>query len=326
MIVTIEYCCIAHKRANRESMFELATMPGTGKDSAMAAPTGIAIGIATVGRPGTLRATLAQIDVQTVRPSRVLVCCTAPEDIAGLNGHITEFIMSPPGLPVQRNAILDQLRASNAILFIDDDFLMAPRYVEATLKAMQGDLGVVVTTGDLIADGSKGPGLSPAEAQAMIDADERMPLRDEVMPAPHGYGCNMAIRHDIAQAHCVRFDERLPLYAWSEDMDFTHRLGRHGRMVKLRGARGVHLGVKQGRTSGLRLGYSQVANPIYLFCKGSYTLGRAARSVGRNVAANIVYSVRPEPWIDRRGRLLGNARAMADIARGRLKPERILEL
>lgn len=301
-------------------------MPGAGQHDLLAAPTGIAIGIATKDRPDTLRETLARVAVQTLRPSRVLVCCTVPEDIAGLDGHGTEFIMSAPGLPVQRNAILDQFSAISAILFIDDDFLMAPQYVEATLRAMQSDPGVVVTTGDLIADGSKGPGFSPAEAQVMMDADGRMPQRGEVMPAPHGYGCNMAIRHDVARAHGVRFDERLPLYAWSEDMDFTHRLGRHGRIVKLGGARGVHLGVKQGRTSGHRLGYSQVANPIYLFQKGSYTLGRAARSVGRNVAANLVHSVRPEPWVDRRGRLLGNARAVADIARGRMKPERILKL
>jgi hypothetical protein len=44
------------------------------------------------------------------------------------------------------------------------------------------------------------------------------------------------------------------------------------------------------------------------------------------VAANLVHSIRPEPWNDRRGRLLGNARAVVDIVGGRLKPERILEL
>jgi len=301
-------------------------MPDTGQRNAVSVPTSIVIGIATKGRPGILRETLAQVELQTLRPSRVLVCCTALQDITGLDGPDTDFIISAPGLPVQRNAILDKLSAGSAILFLDDDFLMAPRYVETTLRAMQSDPSLVVTTGDLIADGIKGPGFSPAEARAMIDADGHMPLRDDAIAAPHGYGCNMAIRHDIARTHGVRFDERLPLYAWSEDVDFTHRLGRYGRMVKLRGARGVHLGVKQGRTSGHQLGYSQVANPIYLFQKGSYTLGRAARSVGRNVAANLVHSVRPEPWNDRRGRLLGNARAVADIVRGRLKPERILEL
>ena len=84
--------------------------------------------------------------------------------------------------------------------------------------------------------------------------------------------------------------------------------------------------MKEGRTPGRRLGYSQVANPLYLFGKGSYSLSRAARSVGRNVAMNAARSVRPEPYIDRRGRLGGNALAVFDLLRGRLAPERVLDL
>lgn len=285
--------------------------------------TGLAIGIATRGRPAILAETLRAIREQTAQPSAVVVCCTGQADVAGLPEGAVQVLTAPPGLPRQRNAILDHLPETQAILFLDDDFLMAPGYVAATLAAMQADPSVVVTTGDLIADGIKGPGLGPDEARRMIAADQLH--GSAARPTPHGYGCNMAIRADVARAHGVRFDERLPLYAWSEDMDFTHRLGRHGRIVKLQGARGVHLGVKSGRTSGDRLGYSQVANPIYLFQKGSYTAGRAARSVGRNIAANVARSLRPEPWIDRRGRLRGNLRAMADILRGRLSPERILE-
>jgi len=303
-------------------------MPDTGLlASSKPVPSGIAIGIATRGRSDMLRYALAQLASQTRQASRVVVCCTEPADIAGLKGHAgVEFLMAPSGLPVQRNAILDRLGGCDAVLFLDDDFLMAPGYVEVTLAALQADPAIVVTTGDPIADGTRGPGLDPAAARAMIEADLRTPARDDVLPAPHGYGCNMAVRLDVARAHAVRFDERLPLYAWSEDVDFTHRLGRHGRIVKLLGARGVHLGTKQGRTPGRRLGYSQVANPVYLFQKGSYTLGRAARSVGRNMTANLLRSAWSEPWTDRRGRLRGNMRAVADMVQGRLSPERILEL
>ena len=90
-------------------------------------------------------------------------------------------------------------------------------------------------------------------------------------------------------------------------------------------ARGVHLGVKLGRTSGTRLGYSQVANPIYLARKGVYPWVRVVRDLGRHLLVNCVKSIRPEPYIDRRGRLRGNARGFADLLRGRLRPERILE-
>ena len=86
-------------------MLGAVTMPGTGQDDVVAAPTGTAIGIATLGHPDTLRGTLTQMAVQTVRPSCVLACCAAPENVTGLDGLTTEFVMSSLGLRVQRNAI-----------------------------------------------------------------------------------------------------------------------------------------------------------------------------------------------------------------------------
>lgn len=293
----------------------------------------IAIGIATRGRPAILRETLREIGLQTVKPDRIVICHTAPEDVAGLQDSPAaeglpplETLTAPSGLPRQRNAILDVLGDCDAVLFLDDDFLMAPRYVESVAATLQAFPDVVVTTGRTIADGARGPGYSPEQARVMIRDDREPGALIDILPASHGYGCNMAIRLSPCRTHGLRFDERLPLYGWSEDVDFTHRLGRHGRMVKLAGARGVHLGTKQGRTSGRRLGYSQVANPIYLMGKGSYSLPRAAGSVGRNLAANLVKSLRPEPYVDRRGRLRGNMLAVMDLLRGRLDPERVLKI
>ena len=211
------------------------------------------------------------------------------------------------------------------MLFLDDDFLMAPRYVETTLAAFAAHPDLVVTTGWLIADDSSGPGLTAEAGRALIAADPP-DAPDTMARVEYAYGCNMAVRMQTARANGERFDERLPLYAWSEDMDFNYRMAHHGWTAKLHAARGVHLATKTGRTPGRRLGYSQVANPIYLFRKGSYSFSRAARSVGRNLAANVAKSVQPEPYVDRRGRLLGNMLGFLDLARGRLAPERILEL
>ena len=44
------------------------------------------------------------------------------------------------------------------------------------------------------------------------------------------YGCNMAFR--TAGIGSVRFDERLPLYGWQEDLDFCGALRGSGRIVK----------------------------------------------------------------------------------------------
>lgn len=289
----------------------------------------LAVGFATCGRADILLEAVLQLNNQTRPPDRVIICYTKLEDVAGLDGfalghgHVT-MVQSAPGLPLQRNVIMDRVQDCDVVLFLDDDFLVAPGYLAHIEAALSAHPDIVAATGTPIADDIKGPGLSVAAGRALIAADG--PAPDGFDPAPHAYGCNMAINIAAAREHDIRFDERLPLYAWSEDMDFTHRLGRFGRVVKLRGARGVHLGVKRGRSSGRRLGYSQVANPIYLRNKGSYSWRRALGSVGRNLAANGLRAFWSEPYIDRRGRLLGNGLAFLDLLRGRLQPERVLEL
>ncbi len=139
------------------------------------------------------------------------------------------------------------------------------------------------------------------------------------------YGCNMAIR--LGAADGLRFDEMLPLYGWLEDIDFTYRVGRRGgRMVKAEAMAGVHMGTKGGRTSGVRLGYSQIANPVYMLRKRSVPQRLAWRLMRNNLFSNIGRSLWAEPHVDRIGRLRGNLIALCDLVTGRIDPRRILEL
>ena len=48
--------------------------------------------------------------------------------------------------------------------------------------------------------------------------------------------------------------------------------------------------------------------------------------MARNLLANLVRSLWPEPHIDRRGRLRGNVLALRHLLTGRIEPEHILEL
>ena len=137
-------------------------------------------------------------------------------------------------------------------------------------------------------------------------------------------GCNMAFRYSALRN--LKFDERLPLYAWLEDHDFRGQVERHGRVVRADALWGVHLGHKQGRVRGVTLGYSQIANALYLAQKGTVPKPYLAKLAGKNMLINAVRSLHPEPYVDRRGRLLGNMVALADLLRGRIAPERALEL
>ncbi|MBK1659261.1 glycosyltransferase family 2 protein [Paracraurococcus ruber] len=285
----------------------------------------LAIGIATRGRAAILAETLAELDRQTRRPDRIIVCHVTAEDVGARRPGV-EYLTAPAGLPRQRNAILDAAGDCDLLLFLDDDFLPAPAYCAATEAVFAARPDCVVTTGTVLADGANAPGYSPAEGRAILARDAW--AGDALACQPHfnGYGCNMAVRMATVRAQGVRVDEALPLYAWYEDIDFTRALGRHGAILRLEGARGVHLGTKLGRTPGRRLGYSQVANSVYLARKGTYPWSHALPSLLRHTLKNAVLSPWPEPWADRSGRFRGNLLALADWARGRVAPGRVLEL
>jgi GT2 family glycosyltransferase len=288
----------------------------------------LAIGIATRGRAAILGEVLADLAKQTRAPDRLLVCHVDANDIADLPTRFPQvtFLTAAAGLPRQRNAILDAIADCDAVLFLDDDFLAAPDYLAVTEAVFEAHRDCVVATGTVIADGAKGPGITVDEGRAALDADRY--AGDPLAVAPHfnGYGCNMALRLAPLRSNALRFDEQLPLYGWYEDLDLTRRLGAHGTILRLAGARGVHLGAKSGRVPGEKLGYSQVANAIYLARKGSYPWNRALRSAARHLAINAARAAFPEPHVDRLGRLKGNLIALGDLLRGRMHPMRIMEL
>ncbi len=174
----------------------------------------------------------------------------------------------------------------------------------------------------MIADGANGPGIDFETAEALLA--EAAPSTEPLLSRRGLYGCNMVFR--AAAVSGLRFDENLPLYGWQEDIDFSHWAGRRGRLVRSAALAGVHMGEKAGRSSGKRFGYSQIANPLYLLKKRSMPRDRALRLMRNNLISNLILSVLPEPYVDRRGRLLGNLLALVDLARGRLDPRRILDL
>ncbi|MDR3494890.1 MAG: glycosyltransferase [Ancalomicrobiaceae bacterium] len=286
----------------------------------------ICVGIATRGRPQLLGAIVDLVRQQTLPPTRLIIACTSPADVAPLAAaadlHIVE---GPPGLARQRNAILDRLpRGTEFVAFLDDDFVPHRDWLRSVVEAFRADPALACVTGNVIADGINGPGLAIDDALRLIERTSP-PGQRGVIEGYSPYGCNMAFRWSAIQS--LRFDERLVLYGWLEDKDFGARVAqRCGRLVKLGSAIGVHLGSKTGRVSGRRLGYSQVMNPYYMHRKGTMTAPDAARQVLRNVSANLAKSLASEPYIDRRGRLSGNLMAVGDILLGRCTPERAGQL
>ncbi|MEM5325545.1 glycosyltransferase family 2 protein [Paraburkholderia sp. JHI2823] len=298
------------------------------ESSSAVAPMRVAVVIATKGRPEATAWVVRLLARQTARPDQVVLSATCADDIGPYdsNGLRVDEIIGIAGSSVQRNRALDALAPDmDVVIFLDDDFAPERHWIELCVQLFESDPSLVGFSGRTLRDGANTQPLSWEEAVALLDGAQgdvlrRPPLR----PCVELYGCNMACR---AQAIAdLRFDERLVLYGWLEDKDFSRRLARRGGLVYCDYLLGVHLGLRGGRVSGRRFGYSQVVNAMYLCNKGVMSRKEAAGNILRALSMNCVKSVRPEAHLDRRGRLIGNVIGIADLCIGAVRPERAARL
>jgi hypothetical protein len=298
--------------------------------------------IATKGRAPDVFELLTWLQQQTLPAAHVLIIGADDSDIAGLDAHpmtktgqASIHAAHRAGLTIQRNAglaLLKQLSGIDSkpsfVAFFDDDFRPATDWLQAAQQHFSNHPDVVGISGHVLADGVHGLPLTSIDAQAYISGQRA--------PEPHWasgdtehhldslYGCNMAFRDTVIRQ--CQFDEALPFYGWQEDQDYTGQAARFGRTVYIPQCKGVHLGSKSGRTSGLRFGYSQIANPLYLIRKGTMPKRKAYKFIAKHLIANTLKSLINHPQVDYPGRLKGNVRAVIDLLSGRCDPRRVIDL
>jgi hypothetical protein len=296
--------------------------------------------ITTKGRPKETRRLLDHLQRQTHQPDFTVIVGTNERDLEGIGSHPWirmghgEAMVSPrTGLTIQRNVGLEFLEKKNHFVsnarflcaFFDDDYRPADDWIRHAVKRFEmGD--IVGLTGQVLADGLMAGGLTDDQADAF--------LKGQTPPQAHWasgtserdtasvYGCNMAFVDTVIRT--TRFDEALALYGWQEDRDYTGMAWKHGRVIYYPSCRGVHLGTRSGRVSGVKFGYSQIANPVYLMKKGTMDLKTGPRFIARALAANSIRSLQKHPFVDYRGRLRGNMRALLDVIALRSDPRNIV--
>jgi hypothetical protein len=312
-------------------MIQLATdnLPfATAATGAAKAHGRVAVVIATKGRPTATAWAVRLLARQTVRPDQVILSGSSAEDIGPYEAdglHVNEII-GTAGSSVQRNRALDALAPDiDVVIFLDDDFAPERHWIELCVALFDSDPALVGFSGRTLRDGANTQPIAWEEAVALVDGAQAEVLqRPPLRPCVELYGCNMACR---AQAIAdLRFDERLVLYGWLEDKDFSRRLARRGTVVYCDYLLGVHLGLRGGRVSGRRFGYSQVVNAMYLCKKGVMSPREAASDILRALSINCLKSVRPEAHLDRRGRFIGNVIGIAHLCLGAVRPERAARL
>lgn len=296
-----------------------------------------AIIICSKGRRDILTETVRSLQRQSVPARQVLLVVTGPEDadeaaLASIGLEGLAVIHSEPGLTRQRNTGIRQLLpGTKYVCFFDDDMELHRDYICNALQFLEEMPTAMALSGRMLRDSCP----ERAEARSLVEAYE--PATDRPFSGQFRnkgrhwvlHGCNMVIRASVLAYE--RFDERLPLYSFSEDYDISIRIRHYGNVGRLAASVGVHLCTPSGRLSGRRVGYSQIANPWYFLEKGVSHLAspashfRFAYVSGRLVVRNALASLRGGREGEAAQNLQGNLLALRDILAGSSAPEKILQ-
>jgi GT2 family glycosyltransferase len=288
----------------------------------------VAVVLASAGRPELLaeavRTCSAQCEVDFEGVVSVPDERSLPGDRSVLDGW--RIVTGVRGLAAQRNAALDALGGDvDLVAFFDDDAVLRSDYLAGAVRFFDDHPDVLGLTGNVLIDGATSGEVDRAVADSALARSAARAASGGWRPTRELYGCNFVVR--VSGAPHLRFDERLPLYSWLEDHDFARRLKRIGMLADVDDCVIVHRAASSGgRQAHVRLGYSQMMNPVYLARKGSFPLWLAAQQIFRPVAKNALLAVAGSSAAWRRERLRGNGKALCDIVRGRITPERIVDL
>jgi len=276
--------------------------------------------IPSLRRAESLHETVLSVLRQYPLPERIILTVTSEADTLPETRElpICDVIYSKPGLTGQLNAAIDKLPENiDMVTVLDDDVELSADYCSNAFCIFSEKQDVVLFDGNVLRDG----GISRQEARLILEQS----VEDRMFILRRGsYGCNMNVRRSLFNH--LRFDPALVGGALMHDLDFARRAEKFGAVGRAKACRVVHLAVQTSRPSGVRYGFSQIANPYYFYKKGLISIYELLFfHCGRYFLANVIKIFRPS-HVDRIGRIKGNLRAISLILTGRCNPKALEQL
>lgn len=279
---------------------EHAVAPG-GSSSALAHP-GVTVVICTYQRPESTVRVLDSLVTQSRIPDDVLVVDASTDrrtsdavtawqsrDPAPRALRYFQVEGSDRGLTRQRNFALDRT-TTDLVVFFDDDVVLGPNCLRELERVLRGDPTVVGVGCFAGADVATPRALwrlrrrlqivSSLEAgkyhrSGMSTPWEFDPRREPTVEGDWLPGWGMMWKTSAARA--ARFHDGFAGYAQGEDLDFSLRLRRYGRLLMAREAEIRHLPDPAGRPDPYRQGYMEIYNGSQIHRRG--LADRTARDV-----------------------------------------------
>jgi glycosyltransferase involved in cell wall biosynthesis len=245
----------------------------------------IGVVIATCDRPDPLRACLLSLDRQTVLPDQtIIVDSSSGEETRNLTGELRgslrygfEYRHSPISSAARQRNLGVELLSSDLILFLDDDVVLEPGFIEEILAVFNGGAdgrlaGVSGTIANQVYSEPRGlnrlllgvclgqlhgsfAGKVLGPAVNFLPADGADAAQDvEWLPST----CT-SYRRDVFLAY--RFENTFQGYSFAVDVHLSTRIGRKYRLVNTTRARVYHADLgKDTHRNWVALGESQVKN------------------------------------------------------------------
>jgi glycosyltransferase involved in cell wall biosynthesis len=251
--------------------------------------TGVSVAVCTYQRASSLQRFVLSLAAQSLSPDSLIVVdasrdveteCILQEFIElgnisfsvlylRVNGHLR-------GLTRQRNVALDWC-ATDLIAFFDDDIVLEPDCVKEMESAIRQSEDIVGIGARILDEDAKPgllwnslqwlgavPDLTPGEYQRSgLIAPLRLlgEYQNEIDVDRLPGGCTVW-RTSLAQKE--RFSEFFHGYAQSEDLEFSLRMAKYGRLVASGKAQARHLHATQGRPDQIGLGRMGIINRHFI--------------------------------------------------------------
>jgi GT2 family glycosyltransferase len=255
---------------------------------------GLSVIICTYQRALSLDRFLDSLALQDHRPDNVIIVDASPNedseirirarrDIDALGGTICYYRVSGPlkGLTRQRNFGLRRV-ATDLVAFFDDDIVLRPNCL-GVMEHVHRTLGESVVGVGAYLEGGRGrptslwrvrralrmvSNLLPGTYQrsGMSVPWGFMPVSEETVDGDYLPGGATMWKTSILRE--LSFDESFEGYGQGEDLEFSLRARRKGRLVLCGAARLQHLHDETGRPDYFRLGYMAIYNRFQIHRRG----------------------------------------------------------
>ncbi|HEU4628920.1 MAG TPA: glycosyltransferase [Gemmatimonadaceae bacterium] len=260
--------------------------------AAAPAEAGLTVVLCTYRRPASVRRFLASLAAQLPLPAALVVVDASPDDAtervaregaAALPARLLYLRVEGPlrGLTRQRNFALEWV-TTDAVAFFDDDVVLDAGCLAAMEAAFRAPGAPVAGVGAVVRNPEVGRGRLWRLRRALGIVDSLAPGRyvrsgfstpwaflpptEAVVEGDWLPGCCMLWRTALARE--LGFHAGLDGYAQGEDLEFSLRARRHGRLLVAGAARVLHLHEPAGRPDAFRLGYMAIHNRYQIHRRG----------------------------------------------------------